>query len=52
MAAKVAPVTDMVVVLPGIMGSTLAQDGRIRSSETPAHRSYRQVGDDQPAVKG
>ena len=29
MAANVAPLTDMVVVLPGIMGSTLAQDGRL-----------------------
>jgi len=29
MAAKAAPVTDMVVVLPGIMGSTLAKDGRL-----------------------
>ena len=29
MAAKVAPVTDMVVVLPGIMGSTLAKDDRL-----------------------
>jgi hypothetical protein len=29
MAARVAPITDLVVVLPGIMGSTLAKEERL-----------------------